>query len=292
MNVVISRINRVDEADFDDSQTYCSTTEVIPFNKDYSADVYLSCDISKNKMVSLYFHVDCPVPVVADYKFNIKTIKKEVFDKKIVAKNSSGFEFFQFAFKDEVFNAGRMTINWNLLLKPRFPREYLLCGLKPSDFVIVCQGKQFQVHKDVLALSSPVFDAMFRNDFIESNEGKTIIDDFQPKTIENALNFIYSSVLKRLFDVEQMLDLFRFADKYNLKEKETINARIEAFVNVHNVCRIAQFMKSYARNRIYEKCVRILVENLKTMTNLKQFDVLTFEVVKDVLHQINPTKSA
>lgn len=222
MNITISRISRFEEDDFDDAHIYCSTTEVVPFNKDYSADVYLSCDISDNQMVTLYFHVYSPIPVYADYKFNVKTIKQEAFDQKISAKNYSGIGPTWFAHKDDVFNIKRMTINWTLTLKPRFPRDYLLCGIKPSDFIIVCQEKEFQVHKNILSFASPVFDAMFRNDFLESNEGKVTIDDFKSKTIENALNFIYSSILKRLFDVDQMLDLFKFADKYNLKDKVSV----------------------------------------------------------------------
>lgn len=50
-------------------------------------------------------------------------------------------------------------------------------------------------------------------------------------------------------------------------------------------------MKNYEQNRIYKKCVKILAENVTMMTNLKDFDLLTFDIVKDVLYEINPSKS-
>ena len=38
---------------------------------------------------------------------------------------------------------------------------------KPSDLVLLVEGRKLQVHRDILALSSPVFSRMLEGDFKE-----------------------------------------------------------------------------------------------------------------------------
>ena len=88
----------------------------------------------------------------------------------------------------------------------------LLESGKFSDVVFVVGGRDFHVHKVILAAHSPVFAAMFEHeDTKEAKENKVTITDIDADVIEELLGCIYSSkvVIKDYCAVE----LFVAADK-------------------------------------------------------------------------------
>ena len=87
----------------------------------------------------------------------------------------------------------------------------------PTDFVIVSQnGKEISCHKFVLAMASPVFDAMFdMKDSKEVLEGKIEIKDASDQALEEMVQFMYSQ--KFLDDQDLYDELLILSNKYNLK---------------------------------------------------------------------------
>ncbi|XP_014212676.1 speckle-type POZ protein-like [Copidosoma floridanum] len=87
-------------------------------------------------------------------------------------------------------------------------RTYSDVTLKSYD------GGEYLAHKCVLAVRSPVFDAMFKHGMKESRDGCVEIDDIDRMTLKDLLEFVYSSK----FDANsRRLDkLFVAADKYGL----------------------------------------------------------------------------
>ena len=85
-----------------------------------------------------------------------------------------------------------------------------------TDFVIVSQtGKEIPCHKFVLALKSPVFDAMFdMKDSKEVVEGRIEIPNVSDEALQAMVNFIYS---EKLDDDVVCQDLLVLANKYNLE---------------------------------------------------------------------------
>ena len=85
-----------------------------------------------------------------------------------------------------------------------------------TDFVIVSQtGKEIPCHKFVLAMKSPVFDAMLEmKDSKEVADGRMEIPDVSDEALEAMVNFIYSEKLDN--DVVCQ-DLLVLANKYNLE---------------------------------------------------------------------------
>ena len=73
-----------------------------------------------------------------------------------------------------------------------FPILYSLDSGMMSDVVFLVRGKELRAHKQTLAAKSPVFEAMFEDDFLEKKNGLVQIEDIDPDVFEVMLKFIYN----------------------------------------------------------------------------------------------------
>lgn len=90
-------------------------------------------------------------------------------------------------------------------------KSILQTGLN-SDIVLEVNGVEFKVHKTLLSLHSPVFEAMFSHaDTKEVTEQKVIIEDVSVDAIRTLLYFIYTGDVESKNDLT--LDLLIAADK-------------------------------------------------------------------------------
>jgi hypothetical protein len=91
-----------------------------------------------------------------------------------------------------------------------------------SDFIVECQGKEFHVHK-----RSEYFAGLLRNNCMESENKRIVIDDFEPKVVEILLRYLYNGAVC-LFVVhgrnsqnylhqrlKEIIGVIKIADKYN-----------------------------------------------------------------------------
>lgn len=93
-----------------------------------------------------------------------------------------------------------------------------------SDFVINANdSKSFGVHKNVLAISSPVFAAMLELDVEETRSGKMSISDFSSNAVEHFLGFLYTG---RIPDVANAMELYSLATKYDVENLKVISEKI------------------------------------------------------------------
>jgi BTB/POZ domain len=91
----------------------------------------------------------------------------------------------------------------------------MLTDLKYSDFVFIVKGKEFKVHKNVLASASPVMDKMFSSEMEESRNQKCIIETIQPEIFDSFLHFVYHGKLPVNF-TEVAKDLYEAAHYYQI----------------------------------------------------------------------------
>uniref|UniRef100_A0AC34FQQ0 BTB domain-containing protein n=1 Tax=Panagrolaimus sp. ES5 TaxID=591445 RepID=A0AC34FQQ0_9BILA len=90
---------------------------------------------------------------------------------------------------------------------------------KDKDFIIVAaDGKEIEVHKLALQNQSKVFTAMFENSWKEAVEGRVVIPDFSSKVIEFAIELCYRNYANCDLDSLEFIQLFLFADKYDMEE--------------------------------------------------------------------------
>ena len=91
-----------------------------------------------------------------------------------------------------------------------------------SDFKVVCQDTVFHVHQQILEQKSEYFAALLRNDCLENQKKELNIEDFEPKTIEMLLRYIYNGTIclsrSTSGNIEKLKKLMLIADKYNFKE--------------------------------------------------------------------------
>lgn len=91
-----------------------------------------------------------------------------------------------------------------------------------SDFTIESNGNIFKVHKVFLAMRSPVFKAMLRNDMREGNHNLLKLDHISPNLVGMFINYIYTDEIQmsgpNAFETaKQLLDLAHQYDIPSLK---------------------------------------------------------------------------
>ncbi|XP_065204069.1 speckle-type POZ protein B-like [Planococcus citri] len=121
--------------------------------------------------------------------------------------------------------------NISTLLDPRYPFKNIESSLSRdlgriridehySDTTISVKGKNYAVHKVILAARSSVFHAMFKSRMQESKENHIIITDIDSDIFEEMLHYIYTGKANNLKVLAY--ELFSVADKYDLKHLKTI----------------------------------------------------------------------
>jgi len=87
-----------------------------------------------------------------------------------------------------------------------------------SDFTIICGGKHFKCHRNILASMSTTFKTMLTNDsFVESKELVVEIFDSTPKIVEAMLYFINNGIIPANIHAIAF-DLIHLAQKYDLQD--------------------------------------------------------------------------
>ena len=89
--------------------------------------------------------------------------------------------------------------------------QALLQSAKLADFTFVIGGKEFAVHKAILAAQSPVFAGMFEHEMREQIESRLELTDVEVEVFEQLLRYIYSGKVPEMDKFA--LDLFVVADK-------------------------------------------------------------------------------
>lgn len=60
-----------------------------------------------------------------------------------------------------------------------------------ADFIFIAGGREFKVHRNILATASPVMQGMFTSGLAEAKTKKCVIDAISPETFDLMMRFIY-----------------------------------------------------------------------------------------------------
>ena len=88
-----------------------------------------------------------------------------------------------------------------------------------SDFLIKVESKEFRVHKNILAIQSSVFLAMFENGMSESQTNQMTINDFGADTVYELLNYFYTG---QILDDNNAVETYTIAVKYDVEDLKLI----------------------------------------------------------------------
>lgn len=132
-----------------------------------------------------------------------------------------------------------------------------------ADFIITAGAaddpKEFKVHKCVLATTSSVFAAAFKDHTEEYKEGKMYIEEFSPESIEEFLTFIYTGDVPRR---DNAMDLFAISAKYDVSQLKSISE----IIVLHNINEL-NAIEVFSLGNLYdsEKLKQAAFEAIKKM---------------------------
>lgn len=89
---------------------------------------------------------------------------------------------------------------------------------KFSDFTVLVGSKKFNVHKNVLALSSSKFEKMFLDESLENETDQMNIEDLNEKSVEDFLRFCYTGSIRNDMNA---VEVFSLASKLDVLELKT-----------------------------------------------------------------------
>ena len=133
-----------------------------------------------------------------------------------------------------------------------------------TDLKIVCEDKEFLVHKLILSCKSDFFNAMFSTQeskayFREGNASVLQIEHTDPDTMEKLLKFIYTRQV-RAEDID--CRLLMLADMYNIKALVKICfEKLKSNLNVENVMEITYVAYLTNNQKLIEKASKFIFNN-------------------------------
>jgi BTB/POZ domain len=90
-----------------------------------------------------------------------------------------------------------------------------------SDFKFIVKGKEFKVHRAILASASLVFTKLFTTDMEEALNSECIVKDIEPEIFEHLLRFIYGGELPDVIG-DVSMKLFEAAHYYEIEQLKDI----------------------------------------------------------------------
>lgn len=160
-----------------------------------------------------------------------------------------------------------------------------------SDFQIVTSdGKEINVHKNILSIRSPVFEAMITSTMKEGTEKKVVIDDIEGRTLMELIRYVYSGKVHEIDSIAT--ELLYAADKYDLQdlkplcvESLALNIRVENALEIFVLADLHQerYLKKFAMDFVKFKYVEIKEQpGWKNLSNRLMKDILDFFMLSNV----------
>uniref|UniRef100_A0AC34RLR6 BTB domain-containing protein n=1 Tax=Panagrolaimus sp. JU765 TaxID=591449 RepID=A0AC34RLR6_9BILA len=246
--------------------------------------------VQRDEYITICLGMDCPTPVNVSCICTINSITKRM-SHTYTKYEGSGYT--NFAKKSELFVNGVLKLEAEIEVRIPFKEmvDYesfssisLLNAERFKDFTIHVDGKEIKVHKSVLAVTSPVFSAMLEPHTKEFKENKVFIRDFDYDKIKAGIEFMYTSKIKNDSSIEFLLNLYKFANKYDLVNMDKILQKLVEKIGFSTIREIVTFSLDNSLEKLYKKCIEFVTKNFanagKYSNDFQDLDPLFF---KDVL---------
>jgi len=141
---------------------------------------------------------------------------------------------------------------------------------KTADVQLIIEGKCIYAHKIILSARSNYFKAMFNSGMCESESSKITITDFRYSTIESLIKFLYSVKTEINDDLNDLIDLYRAADKYQLESlMNYIHQSICSRITCQNACSILS--EIYCFPHLEKSCLEFIAQHLSSIYSTPDF---------------------
>ncbi|XP_061708107.1 uncharacterized protein LOC133518437 [Cydia pomonella] len=175
------------------------------------------------------------------------------------------------------------TCDWQLRCTELKHRgSHLLQSGQWSDCSFLVGSEPHQVvvpgHKLILAMASPVFEAMFYGGMAERNEPIPILD-VQPEAFKALLEYIYTDNIN-ISSFDKACELCYGAKKYMLPHLVKECTRyLWSDLYPKNACRAYEFARLFEESVLMDKCIQIISTNTKEVLTDSSFEEVELSTV-------------
>ncbi|KAG7169608.1 BTB/POZ domain-containing protein 6-like [Homarus americanus] len=145
--------------------------------------------------------------------------------------------------------------------------------------------KTMRGHRLILAMSSPVFEAMFYGGMAEKTDKPIEILDVQPDAFKALLQYIYSDDIN-LKSFDQVCEICYAAKKYMIPSLvEQCTQFIWRDLHPGNVCRAYEFARLFEEPRLLDKCMQIIQNTTDQVLKDASFEEIDAATLRTILQQ-------
>jgi len=155
-------------------------------------------------------------------------------------------------------------------------------GNNYPDLTLVCEGgKQFQVHRFVLASRSVVFKTMFEVDMRERATGTVDMKNCDETVVSAFINYLYSDKIPKNFT--NLIDLLQLAHRYQVSSLvDQCSKRLIKEVTAGNLIKIGTLAENLKLEKLSEKCADFLVDNFEDLDPVEH-DLIPSSLLRKLL---------
>uniref|UniRef100_A0AC34QU28 BTB domain-containing protein n=1 Tax=Panagrolaimus sp. JU765 TaxID=591449 RepID=A0AC34QU28_9BILA len=257
---------------------------------------YVLCR-EKEDYIGFYLYFDCPSPVTVDYTLTVGTIVRSFAYKY---ERIDGYGNPQIGRRNVLFKNGLMKADLKIVMEMEsveiehrmLPNLALLNDEKFKDFIFCVGNQEIKVYKNIIAVASPVFAAMLEPHCKEFKDGKVTIEDFDFAKVKDGVHFMYTKEIAYNLSINELFNLYKFADKYDLVDVGEILEILENRINLTTLDEILNFLKQTSLEKVYQKCVTFFsIDFEKKCQEYKKFDKLDNDFLGDVVKKIRNGKN-
>ncbi|PIC53952.1 hypothetical protein B9Z55_003419 [Caenorhabditis nigoni] len=148
---------------------------------------------------------------------------------------------------------------------------------KFSDYILEVGGEKFHVLKQLLAMRSPYFEALFYGNFTESTKDATELKNVDPTDFQNFLEVLYGEY--KAIDDFTLEGIMLLNDVYDAK---TVGERCQEFLmekSQLSLCKKLKLVSKYGNEELKDK----LISEIKT---LEEYKSIVADGVEDFSHDV------
>ncbi|GFR75522.1 kelch-like protein 21 [Elysia marginata] len=151
-----------------------------------------------------------------------------------------------------------------------------------TDAVLCVDEEEFPCHKNVLAVSSPYFQAMFTSDLRESRENRISFNEVSPLTLKRVIDYAYSGKVEiNTSNAQEMLAaacLFQYPAIVTACEEF-----LEKQLHASNCLCIEMFAQLHSCTKLQESAHKFALENFTSVVENDEFLDLSLERLQEYI---------
>uniref|UniRef100_A0AC34G5F5 BTB domain-containing protein n=1 Tax=Panagrolaimus sp. ES5 TaxID=591445 RepID=A0AC34G5F5_9BILA len=159
-------------------------------------------------------------------------------------------------------------------------RDFVISVGKNAEF-----KSEIKLHKNVLASRSPVFNAMVKSEMKEKAEGRVEIIDFDVEVVQSAVEFFYDRDTYRSLDLDKLVSLLHFAEKYDIKDMKAELERTLCFhLSPGNICQITNASLASNSSMLKQFTIQTMILFIRQKVPFADSDALEKDFMAEMIH--------